>query len=545
MHTVKCSSDDSDIPRSTDESDTSRSSDESDILWSSDESEDAAFSSDDDTTSTSTDEEEQRIESESEVNGSASEVQCNKQMLEPRTVKEKQGIKRKSSQMNESNSETQCKKQEMQFSSLDGDSSSSTLSTSSFGNTPVPSPDSVKSASGNWRPDASSQSNLVDRNLADVASATNSDNSAINTQREISVSNSTEEVVMADVEIEIDSPRLDNNVSVAQNGGFVSPQFQLTSREEESSPNIFALGNPATPTVQDTHTSSPADASDRSAMNFPEDSIDPSHLEPSSSRQSSDAQNGQAATQFLAPQGVVPMMAYLDQLRNRRHIIYPEWIGDNVPVQQRRYLARQREQFERRRMMHARWLHERALLMRSVLERIRGRAQEEADVNDWVFYRVREELDPNLQVVRDLQQSVGRNADRILSQGSSNDDSDGSNNSSNDIRQQFPIRNMQNPIMVYMAMEFQNMSRGADRVQVSNLSNCAFLDRLGIPRREECRVHLNRGFCTVCLNRIEHDEFIRVLSCGHFYHVSCIDRWLVINDSCAVCRQEASRGDYY
>ncbi|KAL1283381.1 RING finger protein [Trichinella pseudospiralis] len=493
-----CCSDDSDIPRSTDESDTSRSSDESDILWSSDESEDAAFSSDDDTTSTSTDEEEQRIESESEVNGSASEVQCNKQMLEPRTVKEKQGIKH-------------------------GDSSSSTLSTSSFGNTPVPSPDSVKSASGNWRPDASSQSNLVDRNLADVASATNSDNSAINTQREISVSNSTEEVVMADVEIEIDSPRLDNNVSVAQNGGFVSPQFQLTSREEESSPNIFALGNPATPTVQDTHTSSPADASDRSAMNFPEDSIDPSHLEPSSSRQSSDAQNGQAATQFLAPQGVVPMMAYLDQLRNRRHIIYPEWIGDNVPVQQRRYLARQREQFERRRMMHARWLHERALLMRSVLERIRGRAQEEADV------------------VRDLQQSVGRNADRILSQGSSNDDSDGSNNSSNDIRQQFPIRNMQNPIMVYMAMEFQNMSRGADRVQVSNLSNCAFLDRLGIPRREECRVHLNRGFCTVCLNRIEHDEFIRVLSCGHFYHVSCIDRWLVINDSCAVCRQEASR----
>ncbi|KRZ77950.1 E3 ubiquitin-protein ligase RNF12, partial [Trichinella papuae] len=533
------------------------SSDESDLSKSSDESDSAKYSPYDDITSISTDEEEQGIEREvSQVNGSTSEVPCNKQMLEPRTVEEKQGIKRKSSQMNESSSEAPCKKQEMQCSALDEDSSSSTVTSSSFGDTPVPSTDSSEMSNfSSLRSDTSNDS-------ADVSSAMNSDHSAIQTENEISESDSIEEADMADVEGEIDPPRLDNNVSVAQHedpSRFVRPQLLVTYREEESSLNIFALRNPATtPRVQDTDSeesvtgdegsafesdaSSPDDTSDRSdRMNSSEASIDCSHLQPSNSRQNNDAQNGRASAQFPAPPRVPPMPVYIDPLRNNRNVVYPERVNDNVPVQQRHYLARQREQLEQRRNMHARWLHERAHLMRSVRDRMRGRGYENAPENGCMFNRnagVNEELDPNLQVIRDLQQDVIEG--RILPQDEDSNESDDENNYF--IRHEFPIWDMDARVMVYMAMEFHDLPRGATRAEISNSSTCRFHNRHAARGRDECGgSDVNEQFCTICLSQIEHDEFIRILRCGHFYHVSCIDRWLVINDSCAVCRQTVSR----
>ena len=31
-------------------------------------------------------------------------------------------------------------------------------------------------------------------------------------------------------------------------------------------------------------------------------------------------------------------------------------------------------------------------------------------------------------------------------------------------------------------------------------------------------------------------EFSRKLSCGHFYHESCVDLWLIENDTCPLSR---------
>ncbi|XP_072958137.1 NEP1-interacting protein 2-like [Typha angustifolia] len=44
--------------------------------------------------------------------------------------------------------------------------------------------------------------------------------------------------------------------------------------------------------------------------------------------------------------------------------------------------------------------------------------------------------------------------------------------------------------------------------------------------------------CAVCLQDFKEKERARRMPiCGHFFHIICIDRWLVGHDSCPICRQ--------
>jgi len=47
----------------------------------------------------------------------------------------------------------------------------------------------------------------------------------------------------------------------------------------------------------------------------------------------------------------------------------------------------------------------------------------------------------------------------------------------------------------------------------------------------------DNNLCSICLCEFEPEEKLRVLPCRHVFHSSCVDRWLEIDGSCAVCRQ--------
>lgn len=42
--------------------------------------------------------------------------------------------------------------------------------------------------------------------------------------------------------------------------------------------------------------------------------------------------------------------------------------------------------------------------------------------------------------------------------------------------------------------------------------------------------------CSICIEKININDDIRKLNCGHIFHKNCIDQWLVISPICPICR---------
>uniref|UniRef100_A0A914Y003 RING-type domain-containing protein n=1 Tax=Panagrolaimus superbus TaxID=310955 RepID=A0A914Y003_9BILA len=57
---------------------------------------------------------------------------------------------------------------------------------------------------------------------------------------------------------------------------------------------------------------------------------------------------------------------------------------------------------------------------------------------------------------------------------------------------------------------------------------------LNVPEEETER-------CTVCLSDFETGDEVRTLNCSHIFHTECIDRWLIYNKKCPICRVEMDR----
>ncbi|KAK4074664.1 hypothetical protein Purlil1_12883 [Purpureocillium lilacinum] len=47
------------------------------------------------------------------------------------------------------------------------------------------------------------------------------------------------------------------------------------------------------------------------------------------------------------------------------------------------------------------------------------------------------------------------------------------------------------------------------------------------------------GPCSVCLDPLENEDYVRVLECAHVFHVACVDAWLISHRACCpVCKAE-------
>ncbi|CAG9533639.1 unnamed protein product [Cercopithifilaria johnstoni] len=76
---------------------------------------------------------------------------------------------------------------------------------------------------------------------------------------------------------------------------------------------------------------------------------------------------------------------------------------------------------------------------------------------------------------------------------------------------------------------------GATVEQINRFSTTyKYIKENDIPENEQER-------CTVCLNDFETDEEVRALRCNHVFHIVCIDRWLVYNKKCPVCRLDLDK----
>jgi len=42
--------------------------------------------------------------------------------------------------------------------------------------------------------------------------------------------------------------------------------------------------------------------------------------------------------------------------------------------------------------------------------------------------------------------------------------------------------------------------------------------------------------CSICLNAIKKETGEAKLACGHLFHIGCIGRWILKNESCPCCR---------
>lgn len=51
----------------------------------------------------------------------------------------------------------------------------------------------------------------------------------------------------------------------------------------------------------------------------------------------------------------------------------------------------------------------------------------------------------------------------------------------------------------------------------------------------------NQFTCSVCQDELAYHERARVLSCGHKFHLACIDRWLMRQSWCPNCKRNLRR----
>lgn len=58
-----------------------------------------------------------------------------------------------------------------------------------------------------------------------------------------------------------------------------------------------------------------------------------------------------------------------------------------------------------------------------------------------------------------------------------------------------------------------------------------------------CHLHEKLNDCSICYNKINNKQ-LNVLSCGHKFHVSCINDWFERDNKCPMCRTETQHSSF-
>jgi len=46
---------------------------------------------------------------------------------------------------------------------------------------------------------------------------------------------------------------------------------------------------------------------------------------------------------------------------------------------------------------------------------------------------------------------------------------------------------------------------------------------------------LGQEVCIVCQELFQADESVKVLPCSHYFHVDCVNQWLLVEKKCPMC----------
>lgn len=100
-------------------------------------------------------------------------------------------------------------------------------------------------------------------------------------------------------------------------------------------------------------------------------------------------------------------------------------------------------------------------------------------------------------------------------------------------------------VMMVRGTVFGKVSvRGAIPSELDRLATFAFSDEDASP--DSAGAARGRGLaepsCIVCFDDFQVGEQVRVLPCGHRFHVRCIDPWLLLRAECPVCHKSIRVG---
>ena len=43
--------------------------------------------------------------------------------------------------------------------------------------------------------------------------------------------------------------------------------------------------------------------------------------------------------------------------------------------------------------------------------------------------------------------------------------------------------------------------------------------------------------CSICLDEFKEGDELRLVECSHNFHIECLDKWLMLKNTCPICRK--------